>query len=468
VREELTITDTQAAMESGELTSRALVEWYLARIEALDRQGPMLRSVIEVNPDALAIASALDAERAAKGARGPLHGVPVLLKDNIDTADRTQTTAGSLALVGDPPAQDATVAKRLRDAGAVLLGKANLSEWANFRSTKSTSGWSARGGQTRCPYLLTENPSGSSSGSAVAVAANLCAVSLGTETDGSICSPAWVNGVVGLKPTVGLVSRAGVIPISHTQDSVGPMTRTVTDAAIVLGALTGCDTRDPATATSDGRSHTDYARFLDPDGLKGARIGLPFGRGDAAARRAIETLQAAGAEIVGPIRIHSARSQREAEYEVMLYEFKAGLNAYLATRTGVPIRTLEEAIAFNFAHSEAELALFGQETFEQAQAKGPLTEGAYLAALEASHLRTRAAIDAVMERHRLDALVGAGPRLCSPAARAGYPVITVPAGFKRNGLPTGLVFAGRAYSEPTLLRLAYAFEQATRARRPPE
>jgi amidase len=467
VREELTITEIQAAMERGELTARALVEYYLGRIEALDRQGPALRSVIEVNPDALAIASALDEERKARGARGPLHGVPVLLKDNIDTADRTQTTAGSLALVGDPPAQDATVARKLRDAGAVLLGKANLSEWANFRSTNSTSGWSARGGQTRCPYVLKENPSGSSSGSAVAVAANLCSVSLGTETDGSICSPACVNGVVGLKPTIGLVSRAGVIPIAHTQDSAGPMTRTVTDAAILLGALTGVDARDPATAASDGKAHTDYTCFLDPDGLKGARIGLPFGRGDTVTRRAIEAMQAAGAEIVGPIRIHAPRRQRKGELEVMLHEFKAGLNTYLATRTGVPIRTLEELIAFNAANRDAELSLFGQERLEQAQEKGPLTDPAYLAALEASHRHTREAIEATMARHRLDALVGPGPKIGSPAARAGYPVIAVPAGFQRNGLPAGLVFAGRAYSEPTLLRIAFAFEQVTKARRPP-
>jgi amidase len=466
-REELTIAEIQGAMAKGELTARSLVEYYLARIEALDRQGPMLRSVIEVNPDALAIASALDEERKARGARGPLHGVPVLLKDNIDTADRTQTTAGSLALVGDPPVQDATVAKRLRDAGAVLLGKANLSEWANFRSTNSRNGWSARGGQTRNPYRLTQDPYGSSSGSAVAVAANLCAVSLGSETDGSISAPAWINGVVGIKPTVGLTSRAGVIPISHTQDSVGPMARTVTDAAILLGALMGVDARDPATVASDGKFHTDYTRFLDANGLKGARIGLPFGRGGNITRAAIDAMQTAGAEIVTPIRLPITGPQYDAEFEVLLYEFKADLNTYLATRAGVPIRTLEEVIAFNLAHRDEELKLFGQEIFQLAQKKGPLTDAAYLTALEKSHLGARAAIDAVMVQNKLDALVGPDPGVGSPAAMAGYPVISVPAGFSSLGVPTGLVFAGRAYSEPTLLRIAYACEQVTKARRPP-
>jgi amidase len=468
-REEITLAEIQAAMARGELTARSLVAYYLGRIEALDRQGPALRAVIEVNPDALTIADTLDAERKTKGPRGPLHGVPVLLKDNIDTADRMMTTAGSFALVGDPPLQDATVAKRLRDAGAILLGKANLSEWANFRSDRSKNGWSARGGQARCPYVVGRDPLGSSTGSAVAVAANLCALSLGTETDGSIISPAATNGVVGLKPTVGLTSRAGVIPISHTQDSVGPMARTVTDLAILLGALTGVDPRDAATTASDGRSHPDYTKFLEANGLKGARIGLPFGPGGPIGQSAVQTMQAAGAEIVSSAPIPRLSESVAGEFEVLLYEFKAGLNAYLSTRRGVRIRTLAEAIKFNETHAtEEELKRFGQAIFLQAQERGPLNDGEYLTALDRSHRLSRESLDAVMNDRKLDALVAFERKMVSPPARAGYPVITVPAGFDSDGMPGYILFAGRAFSEPTLLRLAYAFEQATKARRPPQ
>jgi amidase len=459
------IAELQAAMAAGRLTARALVERYLSRIEALDRGGPALHSIIEINPDALALAAELDAERQATGPRGPLHGVPILLKENIDTADRMLTTAGSLALVGDPPAQDATGARRLREAGAVLLGKTNLSEWANFRSTHSSSGWSARGGQTRNPHVLNQDPCGSSSGSAAAIAAYLGAAALGTETDGSIACPACACGIVGLKPTVGLTSRAGVIPISHSQDSVGPMARSVSDAALLLGALAGVDPRDPATQASDRKSFADYTRFLDPNGLNGARIGLPFGRGEGDAAAAIQELAAAGAALVD-VALPEIENVGDAEFMVMTTEFKAGLNAYLATRTGVPVRSLAEAIAFNEAHAGQELKVFGQEVFVTAQERGPLTEPGYREALEKSQGRSRAGLDAVMTEHRLDALVSTGCEW-SPAARAGRPVISVPAGFDR-GRPVHLLFTGRAYSEPLLLRLAFAFEQRARACRPPE
>jgi amidase len=461
---EASIAELQAAMASGHLTAHQLVQRYLERIEALNRQGPMLHAVIEVNPDALAIAAALDRERKSKGPRGPLHGIPLLLKDNIDTADRMMTTAGSLALVGDSPRRDAAVAHKLRAAGAILLGKANLTEWANFRGKNSRKGWSARGGQTRNPYVLDQDTCGSSSGSAVAVAANLCAASLGSETNGSIACPAYRSGVVGLKPTVGLTSRAGVIPVSHTQDSVGPLARTVADAAAVLGALTGIDGRDPATRSSRRKSHQDYTRFLDPRGLKGARIGLPEGRGESpVAQAAIQAVQDAGAILV-PVTLPDTPGAGEAEFQVMLYEFKADLNRYLATRSGVPVRTLEQAIAFNEAHAAEELALFGQEWFVLAQ-RGPVTAAQYQEALDKSHHQSRAAIDGVIQTHHLDALLTPGIG-CDHAARAGYPIISVPAGIDK-GMPVNLLFYGGAYSEPTLIKLAYAFEQATKARRPP-
>jgi amidase len=489
--QEATIAGLQAAMADGRLTSAALVERYAGRIERLDRAGPALRSVIEVEPDAAAVAERLDRECRERGPRGPLHGIPVLLKDNIDTRDRTQTAAGSLALVGEPPAADATVAERLRQAGAVLLGKANLSEWANFRSSHSTSGWSGRGGQCRNPYILDRNPCGSSSGSGVAVSANLCAAALATETDGSIVCPASASGVVGIKPTVGLTSRAGVVPISHSQDTVGPHARTVADAAAVLGALVGVDPRDPATAASEGRSAPDYTRFLDAGGLRGARIGVARSSGfgvspkvDAIMEEAIRAIRDAGATVVDPADIPTqAELGGETELTVLLHEFKHDLNAYLATRTGVPIRTLADAMRFNLEHAAEELAWFGQERFEQAEATAGLTDPKYLEALGRSHqLSRQQGIDAVLAEHRLDALVAptGGPAWTidlvdgdhfttassTAPAQAGYPIVTVPAGFS-HGLPVNVSFIGTAWSEPVLIRLAYAFEQCTKVRRRP-
>jgi amidase len=489
--EEISIAELQAGLASGKYTARALTERYLARIQALDHTGPLpLRSVIELNPDALAIADALDAERKAKGARGPLHGIPVLIKDNIATADKMQTTAGSLALVGAIPSRDAHVVERLRAAGAVLLGKTNLSEWANFRSTRSSSGWSGRGGQCRNPYALDRTPSGSSSGSGAATAANFCAVSVGTETDGSILSPSAANSLVGLKPTVGLVSRSGIIPISHSQDTAGPMARTVADAAVLLGVLAGVDPRDAATAGAQGRAHPDYTKFLDPNGLKGARIGVPRERffgyhpaTDALVDKALEQMKAQGATLV-EAPIPTAAKLDDPEFEVLLYEFKADLEAYLAELGDkAPVRTLQELIAWNEQHRATELPYFGQELFHMAQEKGPLSDKKYRKALEACRKLSRAqGLDAVMDKHTLDALVAptqAPPGLIdlvngdhwlgsstTPAAVSGYPSITVPAGYV-HGLPVGLSFIGRAWSEPTLLKLAYAYEQASRVRRSP-
>ncbi len=487
--EEATIKSLQREMTSGRLSEGSLVQRYQARIRALDVSGPGLRSVLEVNPDAGRLAADLARERKQKGPRGPLHGIPVLVKDNLDTADRMKTTAGSLALLdAPPPGRDAFVVERLRQAGAVLLGKTNLSEWANFRSNRSNSGWSGRGGQTRNPYALDRDPSGSSSGSAVAVAANLCAVAVGTETNGSIVSPARSCGIVGLKPTVGLVSRSGIIPIAHSMDTAGPMARTVADAAILLGAMAGVDPRDPATAAAKDHLQPDYTRFLDPDGLRGARIGLArsyFGdnpRVDALMKAALDTLKAKGAVLVDPAELPPASGYSEASYQVMLYEFKADLEAYFAQRGG-PVRTLTQLIAWNEAHRSQEMPLFGQEILLLAQAKGPLSEDAYLKALEKAQRMARAeGIDAVMDKHKLDALLapsgGPAPLIdpvlgnrggfsCStPAAVAGYPHLTLPLGHS-FGLPVGLSFFGRAWSEPTLLKLAFAFEQATRHRRPP-
>ena len=498
--QEKTIIELQAAMENRQLTAQILVEYYLARIETIDRTGPQLRAVIEVNLDALDIAAALDVERAGRGPRGPLHGIPVLLKDNIDTGDNMLTTAGSLALVASRPVQDAAVVHKLRQAGAVILGKTNLSEWANFRGSNSVSGWSARGGQTKNPYALDHNPCGSSSGSAVAVCADLAAATLGTETDGSIVCPASVNGVVGLKPTVGLTSRAGVIPVAHSQDTIGPISRTVADAAILLGALTGIDSRDPATQTSAKNFYRDYTQFLDPNSLHGARIGIPrevyFGydsRVDAIIETAIEAMRNAGAVIIDPADIPTAQTLKiwRGEREVLLYEFKADLEQYLAGRVAHPDypdhpipRTLADLIVFNEANAHLEMPYFKQEKFEAAQAKGPLSEPAYQEALAANHRLSREqGIDAVISQYQLDALVapttspawptdyvngdtGHGSS-SSPAAMAGYPLITVPAGFV-SGLPVGLTFMGQAYSEPTLIKLAYAFEQLTNTRRRPQ
>jgi amidase len=497
--EEATIDDLQRAMATGRLTSLELARRYRERIEAIDRHGPCLNSVIEENPDAEAIAASLDVERHTQGARGPLHGIPVLIKDNIDTADRMRTTAGSLALLGSRPARDATVAQRLRAAGAVILGKTNLSEWANMRSSRSSSGWSGRGGQTRNPYVLTHNPCGSSSGSAVAVSANLCAAALGTETDGSIVCPSHINGVVGIKPTVGLTSRAGVVPISHNQDTVGPHARTVRDAAILLGALAGVDPRDPATAASEGRARGDYTRYLDPNGLRGARIGVArksfFGYSahtDRVIEEAIALLGEQGAILVDPADLPSIdeMATSQAELLVLLFDLKADMAAYLATRVPDPaypelpmVRTLAQLIAFNESHETEEMTYFDQDLFEQAHGKGPLTDPTYIDALATCRrLGGREGIDAVMDQHRLDALVAptGGPAWpidpvngdhflgasSSPAAIAGYPLINVPAGWA-FGLPIGLTFMGRAWSEPTLIRLAYAYEQASQNRKSP-
>lgn len=488
--DEVTIPQLQSRMRSGKATSVSLTKSYLDRIEAIDRQGPAMNSVIEINPDAVMIARTLDHERKVQGARGPLHGIPVLVKDNIDTHDRMQTTAGSLALKGWIAERDAFVVQRLRKAGAVILGKTNLSEWANFRSNRSTSGWSGRGGLTKNPYALDRNPLGSSSGSGAAVAANLCAVAVGTETDGSIMAPSSVNGLVGIKPTVGLLSRTGIIPISHSQDTPGPMARTVADAALLLGAMVGMDADDPATAKSAGQAPADYTRFLDPDGLRGARLGIPrrlFRIQPAAAKlieSAIEEMKRLGAVVIDPADLPSQGKLGNAEFEVLLYEFKHGLNAYLAkVAPHISVHSLADLIRFNELNADKEMPYFQQETLQRSQEKGALTESAYLEAVEKCRRLGRIeGIDAVMDEHRLDALIAptAGPAhvtdlvhgdrdiggSSSPAAVAGYPSITVPAGLVA-GLPVGISFFGRAFSEPTLLRLVYAFEKATRHRRAP-
>jgi amidase len=489
--DEITISELQEGMSSGKFTAHSITEKYLSRIESIDKHGPAINSVIEVNPDAISIAKALDKERKQKHIRGPLHGIPVLIKDNIDTADRMMTTAGSLALVGSKPPKDSTVAQKLREAGAVILGKTNLSEWANIRSNQSTSGWSGRGGLTKNPYVLDRNPCGSSSGSGAGVSANLCAISIGTETDGSIVCPASANGVVGLKPTVGLVSRTGIIPISHSQDTAGPICRTVRDAAILLGALTGVDEEDKATAESRGKSYADYTQFLVADGLRGARIGVVrgtfgfSGAVDAVMATALEQLKSQGAVLVDPAEIETRGKFDDSESMVFMYELKADLNAYLA-RLGprAPVHTLQEIIEFNEKHREQEMPYFGQELFLKSQLKGPLTSQEYLDALKKNHQLARTeGIDAVMDKHKLDALVGptGGPAWItdlvagdhfgggssSAAAVAGYPNINVPAGYV-FGLPVGISFFGRAWSEPVLIRLAYAYEQASKVRKAPQ
>jgi amidase len=489
--DENTIADLQSGMTSGKFTARSIAEKYLARIEQIDRQGPAVNSVIEVNPDALAIADALDKERKEKGVRGPMHGIPVLIKDNIDTADHMLTTAGSLALMDSRPARDASVAQKLREAGAVILGKTNLSEWANIRSSHSSSGWSGRGGQTKNPYSLDRNPCGSSSGSGAAVAANLCALAVGTETDGSVVCPASANGLVGIKPTLGLASRAGIIPIAHSQDTPGPMARTVRDAAILLGAMAGVDARDSATAESAGKASTDYTKFLDPKGLQGARIGVArkyFGFNDAVddlMNNVIEEMKRSGAVIVDGADLPSHGKFDDTEFTVLLYELKADLATYLANRgPGTPVRSLKEVIDFNERNRDKEMPYFGQDILIKAEAKGPLTSKEYLDALDANHRLSRTeGIDAVMDKFHLDAIVAptgspawltdlvngdhASGGSSNAAAVAGYPDITVPAGFI-FGLPVGISFFGRAWSEPTLLKLAYGFEQATKVRKPPQ
>jgi len=488
--DEVTIPELQEGMKSGQYTARSLVEKYSARIAEIDKQGPAINAVIELNPDAAAIAKALDEERKAKGPRGPLHGIPVLIKDNIATADGMMTTAGSLALVGSKPPKDSMVALKLRDAGAVILGKTNLSEWANMRSSHSTSGWSGRGGLTRNPYALDRNPCGSSSGTGAGISANLAAVGIGTETDGSIVCPSSANGLAGIKPTVGLVSRAGIIPISHSQDGAGPMCRTVRDAAILLGALSAVDPDDAATAASAGKAHTDYAQFCDPNGLKGARIGVArkyFGFNDAVdalMEQSLDGMKKQGATLVDPADIETFGKFDDTELLVLLYELKADLNAYLARLSSAPIRSLKDLIDFNERNPQKEMPYFGQDLFMKAEAKGPLTEKAYLEAIQKNHqLAGTEGIDALMDKHHLDALVAptGGPAWLtdlingdhaaggssSAAAVAGYPNINVTAGFI-SGLPVGISFFGRAWSEPILIKLAYSFEQATKARQTPK
>jgi len=486
--DEITIADLQAGMSSGKFTAHSITEKYLARIEQIDKQGPALNSVIEINPDAQAIADALDKERKENHVRGPMHGIPVLIKDNIDTADQMQTTAGSLALLGSKPTRDSFVAQKLRESGAVILGKTNLSEWANIRSSHSSSGWSGRGGQTINPYALDRNPCGSSSGSGAAAAASLCAVAVGSETDGSVVCPASANGLVGIKPTLGLISRAGIIPIAHSQDTAGPMARTVRAAAILLSALTGVDPRDSATSASAGKAAADYTKFLDPNGLRGARIGIArkyFGSNDAQDQlmnSLIDAMKHQGAEIIDPADLPSHGKFDDSELLVLLYELKTDLNAYLANRPGAP-GSLKDVIDFNDRNRDKEMPYFAQDIFLKAESKGPLTTKEYTDALETNHrLSRQEGIDAVMDKFNLDAIMAptAGPAWLTDfangdhavggssnaAAVAGYPDITVPAGFV-FGLPVGISFFGRPWSEPVLLKIAYGFEQTIQARRPP-
>jgi amidase len=483
---EFDVDELQRKMESGELTAEAICQKYLARIEQVD---PVLKAVIERNPDALEIARNLDEERNNGKVRGLLHGIPVMIKDNIDTGDKMQTTAGSLALAGHIAEKDAFIVEKLRKAGAVLLGKTNLSEWANFRSTNSSSGWSGRGGQVRNPYCLDRSPCGSSSGTGAAVAANLCALGIGTETDGSIVCPSGVNGVVGIKPTLGLWGRNGIIPIAHSQDTAGPMTRTVKDAAILLGALAAFHPNDPETHIDKGEIFSDYTQFLDPDGLNGMRIGIAtqmtgFHKGvNELFRQAVEVMKKKGAEIIDEVTFEHRQKWGVAEWEVLLYEFKADLNQYLQNHPNAPAKSLVELIAFNKQHAEKEMPWFGQEIFEMAQEKGDLTSEEYLKALEeAKRFTGKEGIDAVMGNHRLDAIIAPtnGPAWnidwvngdhfsgssSAPAAISGYPNITVPMGFV-HGLPAGISIFGRAWSEPTLLKIACAFEQATGHRKAP-
>lgn len=483
------VADLADAMRRGQISARALTQAYLRRIDAIDRQGPTLNSVIELNPDALDIAERLDQERAAGRMRGPFHGIPVLIKDNIDTADRMKTTAGSLALVDATPRQDAGLVGRLREAGAVILGKTNLSEWANFRSDKSTSGWSGRGGLTRNPYALDRNGCGSSTGSGVAAAASLCAVAVGTETDGSIICPSSRNGIVGIKPTVGLVSRSGIIPISETQDTAGPMARTVADAAALLDVIAGSDPRDAAT-TGAARAK-DYREYLQRDGLVGKRIGVMrnfFGfddRVDALMEDAIKAMETAGATIVDGATLPTRGQFGDAEFEILLYEFKAGVEAYLKTLgPASPMKTLKDLIAFNEAHAKEEMPYFGQDLFLKSEAKGPLTDKAYLAAkAKARRLSRTEGLDKVFAGKKVDAVIApsGGPAWLTdlvngdygtggssgPAAVSGYPSISVPAGFVR-GLPVGVSFIGPAWAEGPLIAMAFAYEQRTQARRPPQ
>ncbi|HXB42667.1 MAG TPA: amidase, partial [Puia sp.] len=487
--QEATIDWLQQKMRSGQYTSVDITNKYLKRIGQLDKKGPKLNSVIELNPDALTIAASLDNERRQGKLRGPLHGIPVLIKDNIDTGDAMMTTAGSLALIGNKASQDAFIIKKLREAGAVLLGKTNLSEFANFRSERSTSGWSGRGGQTKCPYMLDRNPSGSSAGSGAAVAANLCALAIGTETDGSVVSPASVNGIVGIKPTVGLWSRSGIIPISKTQDTAGPMARTVKDAAILLSALTGVDSSDYATEQSQGKAKSDYAQFLDVNGLKGKKIGIEksFLKGHegvvALYKNAISLMKQRGAELVEIELVKSLEDPTHAEFKVLQYEFKDGLNKYLS-KSNAKVKSLGEVIAFNKQHEDKSMPYFKQETLESSEAVNGLDDKNYVDALEKSLTGARKIIDDLIKQYELDAIAGTtnglaccidlangdydtGFSFSTPAARAGYPHITVPMGFV-NELPIGLSFFGSAFSEAGLITMAYSFEQASLSRKPPK
>jgi len=489
--DEMTIAELQSGMASGKYTSHSITRKYLDRIDDIDKRGPAINSVIELNPDALSIATDLDRERKAGRLRGPLHGIPVLIKDSIDTHDRMTTTAGSLALAGSIPSQDSTVAKKLRDAGAVIIGKTNLSEWANFRSSHSSSGWSGRGGQTKNPYVLDRNPCGSSSGTGAAISANLAAIGVGTETDGSVVCPSNANSLVGIKPTLGLISRAGIIPIAHSQDTAGPMCRTVTDAVHLLVALMAVDSRDSATQTQAGKTARDYRKFLETDGFRGARIGVhrkSFGFNDAVDKLlndCIDIIKRHGATVVDPADIPTQGKFDDSEFEVLLYEFKADLNAYLASLgSRAPVKSLKEIIDFNEQYRDREMPWFGQDIMIKAQAKGPLTEKAYKDALAKNlKLSRKEGIDFVMEKNKLDALIAptGGPPwptdwvngdhftggYSTASAVAGYPHVTVPAGYV-FGMPVGLSFIGRAWSEPTLIKFAYAFEQATKVRRAPQ
>ena len=485
---EITIDELQQKMKSGEYTSRSITEMYLKHINEIDKNGPAINAVIELNPDALNIADGLDNERKSGKVRGPLHGIPVLIKDNINTADKMMTTAGALALEGNKASKDAFIIKQLREAGAVLLGKTNLSEWANFRSSRSTSGWSSRGGQTKNPVMLDRNPCGSSSGSGAAVAANLCAVAIGTETDGSVIAPSSFCGIVGIKPTVGLLSRSGIIPISKTQDTAGPMARTVKDAAILLGILTGVDSDDPVTNESNGKAQKDYTQFLDANGLKGKKIGVEksFMEGHEGVvglyKQAIDVLKNQGATIVEVELLKATKDAGSGEFTVLQYEFKDGVNKYLSA-ANAKVKTLADVIAFNKQNEAKAMPYFKQETLESCNAKGDLNNKEYLDALKKS-TSTRKIIDDIMDKNKLDAIAGTsiglpccidlingdydtGFYFCPPAARAGYPHITVPMGTVHD-LPVGLSFIAGAYREDEIIKLGYAFEQATKKRTQPK
>jgi amidase len=486
--DEETIGSLREKLASGKYTSEQLVQLYLKRIEAIDKNGPLLNSVIEVNPDAVAIAVAMDKELKAGKSRGPLHGIPVLIKDNIDTADKMQTTAGSLAMAGNIASKDAFVVQKLREAGAIIIGKTNLSEWANFRSTQSCSGWSSRGGQTKNPYILDHNPCGSSAGSGTAVSANLCVVAVGTETDGSIVCPASVNGIVGIKPTVGLVSRSGIIPISKTQDTAGPMARTVTDAAILLGAMAAVDKDDAVTLESKGKAQKDYTTFLDVNALKGKRIGIekkPQGNNkyiNALLDDAIKLLKKQGAVVIEIDYLDKINALGQAEFEILQYEFKDGLNNYLAT-ANAKVKNLKEVIDFNTANEDKAMPYFKQETLESSNLKKGLDDKKYVDALTVSFEGSKGVLDTVFKENKLDAICGitmgpacsidviygdrwGGYSLTSPAAASGYPHITVPNGMVYD-LPVGLSFFGTPYTEGQLIGLCYAYEQASKKRLKP-